>query len=205
MDDRRFDDLTRNLATGPASRRGILRFFGGGALAGLFAAHRTEEAAAACRLVGEACSRTNPERQCCSGARCARTASGGRACKCEPGRKDCKNNGRCQTNILTDVDNCGDCGTVCPTVSKRVDGELVPARKCFNGTCACYLGFNQAPCPQGCNCTNRSLEGQNSVCASTTNACTGTTCEKDTDCPVGSVCMEPCTNGEPRTCSQPCT
>ena len=204
MDDRRFDDLARALATGPASRRGMLRLLGGGALAGLFAALRTEEAAAACRLVGQSCSRKNPDKQCCAGARCVRAAGGGRVCECKPGRKDCDGNGRCETDILTDPNNCGDCDNVCPTVLKPVNGELVPTQKCFHGACACYLGYNQAACPQGCTCANRK-QGENSVCASTTNACGGDVCETDADCPVGSVCMEPCTTPGPRTCSQPCT
>ena len=204
MDDRRFDDLARTLATGPASRRGMFRLLGGGALAGLFAALRTEEAAAACRLVDQTCSRTNPDKQCCDGAECVRAEDGALRCRCKRGRKDCKGNGRCQTNILTDVENCGDCGTVCPTLLKPVDGELVLAQKCFHGACACYLGHNQAPCPgTNCTCAVRSFEGQNSACA--VNTCTDQACEKDADCPVGSFCKEPCNDGDPKTCSQPCT
>jgi hypothetical protein len=37
MDDRRFDDLVRTVAGGPANRRGVARFLGGGSLAALLA------------------------------------------------------------------------------------------------------------------------------------------------------------------------
>ncbi len=56
---------------------------------------------------------------------------------CSPGFSDCNNTAAdgCEVNILTDVQNCGSCGTVCP-------GTPFP-----NGQFGCVNGF----CTFGCN------------------------------------------------------
>jgi len=52
--------------------------------------------------------------------------------KCEDGFDDCDCDGICETNVLTDMNNCGMCGTVCGSV-------------CINGSCA-FVAGGLVPC-----------------------------------------------------------
>jgi hypothetical protein len=65
----------------------------------------------------------------------------------------------CETDILSDVNNCGDCGRACPEPPAATDdtGDRVATAWCNNGTCAIACIPNHADCNQmasdGCEAT----------------------------------------------------
>ena len=83
MDPRRFDDLSRLLASG-VSRRRVLKSFAMMALGGLFAGSGEVVAASPARGLDERC---GTDRQCASGF-CDTTQRPGR-CACPPGTTEC--------------------------------------------------------------------------------------------------------------------
>ncbi len=99
MDDRRFDNVVRALATA-RSRRQALRVLGGslaGALAGVVGIHRTEGA----HQCGHGNSRLCPSGQTCCGS---------------------GSNAQCK-NLQTDPNNCGACGNGCGNQQQCVNGQ----------------------------------------------------------------------------------
>ena len=112
MDAANFDRWTRLLAA--SSRRSVLRGAAGAALAAALGGRLAPEAAArTCSLRGEECT----TRACCTLGSpdllhlvCRRGT-----CKCRKGYGDCDRDGTCETNLLTDDDNCGRCRVDCPS------------------------------------------------------------------------------------------
>src|SRR5918994_2210614 len=167
-----FDRLTKGLATATLSRRGALRLLAGalfgGALAsapgvGRIAGNSGEaQAQAACAGSGASCTADNqccqgntcisgfccPNLRTCAGGCCAAGAScSGRACGCTTaGQTACPSDtdpfGAC-TDLQTDENNCGQCGTQC-----------VSGQECVAGECKC----TRTSCPSGC-CTTAEAGG----------------------------------------------
>ena len=162
MDAGRFDHWTRRLAA--SSRRSVLRRAAGTVLAAALGHRLASPAAARCVGRGEAC---NPA-SCCGFLNL--TCRQG-TCKCRSGFADCDRDGNCETNRLTDPDNCGTCGSRCPS------------GVCSNGACTCNRNDH---CPQECRCTSR--VGGGGVCARATRCGSIPTCESDVDCPPRELC-----------------
>ena len=193
MDDRRFDDLVRTVAGGPANRRGVVRFLGGGSLAALLARLGMEEVAAThdgCRHLGVGCTRSG---QCCS-----------ERCKKKPGNT----RGRCACSVGTVADK-GACIPRVPCANNDACGDGSPGSKvCTNGVCKCpegegdcaglnqcgplsgdvnYCGACDVKCAQGANCVNGICEcpaDRPKVCGGVCKECCG-----KADC-VGGTCAE---------------
>jgi hypothetical protein len=124
MDGDRFDTMVRSLAAS-ASRRGVIRALGAGALGGLAALLRIGTAGA-CRPAGVACLAYG--RGCCSQVCCKGT--------CCDDTDVCTGSGCCErqnycdhacTDVLSDPANCGSCGHAC-----------APGAACVGGSCACH-------------------------------------------------------------------
>jgi hypothetical protein len=56
---------------------------------------------------------------------------------CSAGYADCKNGyaDGCETNTVTDVNNCGKCGTACPAVASGACENVCAGGVCYNGSC----------------------------------------------------------------------
>jgi hypothetical protein len=197
VDDRRFDDLTRDLATNPASRRGMLRLLAGGTLAGLFAAQRTEEAAAACGKVGDKCRR---RRDCCSGAICGED----KKCACPVTSTDC--NGRCISDFMSNPRHCGNCNRRCAEGVSCTDGRCL-ALTCPKGSVVPPCG-QQPPtmchATEFCFCVRRAEGGR---ACSANFLCADPSCSTDADCEGETFCAEIegcCNEATIRRCVKPC-
>lgn len=181
MDGTRFDSLVRTVATA-SSRRVMLKALGGGALAAALGLGGPS-GAAACNRKGARCGRG--EGGCCDGLRC-----------CTNGRGD----GRCRA-LLNDPDNCGACGSRCPT-----------GATCVHGTCSCDPFNNQCPNEVDGQCTCGavvSAGGFLAACADRNSACDlDRPCAGNADCPPRSVCLRGCREATdpdgPNRCSRPC-
>jgi hypothetical protein len=94
---------------------------------------------------------------------------------CSPGFNDCDRMAStgCESNPLTDAQNCGTCGTVCPT------GQV-----CTGGACMCPTGTS--PCPGGC----LNLQGDPLNCGTC-----GTTCPTGQACVMGACTATPLYHG----------
>lgn len=174
MDSERFDRLTRAFAQ-PATRRSFVKSLTGGILGGAAGLSALGPAAAQhCAPPGQSCA---ADADCCGALTCGSGscqppgATGGGS---SPGNQGCATGlsrcgGSC-IDLLTDVDNCGGCGTVCttnvanavPTCSNGACGYACTVRACGDGSCA----------PTGGCCT--ASECSSSECASAT--CTGNEC-----------------------------
>lgn len=185
MDQQRFDDLSRALATG-TSRRRVLRGLTGSVLGGVLGLLGLEEAAAACRLIGQRCNANKP---CCRGAVC--TAKG--VCRCAKTRGFLPCNGDATTcvNTNTSEEHCGACNNPCG-----------PNEICQSGTCVCATGFhrcggncvsNTDPDACGASCT---VCGTTQVCDAKAGSCcapqgftAASVCTTDDDCCSDSRCV----------------
>ena len=187
MKDYRFDELSKELAATPLSRRRALKFALAGAVAGLASIVGAPEAFAArkCREIGETC---QSDAQCCtrfcdnSSFRCA---CPGTVCE----------SGQCLVCAAPKVvDNPTSCQCVCPTEAAdactQSGGQLnqntcecqCPAGKVLSGgqcvclpvTCTAPFVFN----PVTCNC----------VCPTTPVTCGAVTCGcGEICCPAGTT------------------
>jgi hypothetical protein len=155
MDSSRFDEFTKALVTSNSRRQvlkalavtgvgGILAFIGIDVGGDAFA----QKAKKHCINLGHTCSSS---KSCCSG-NCHK-----HKCACKHGTTHCGN--KCM-NIHSDSNNCGACGTVCPS------GQI-----CSNGTCGC--ASNQITCNG--TCTDKNTDAKNC------GAC-------GTVCPTGQIC-----------------
>ena len=179
MDAANFDRWTRLLAA--SSRRSVLRGTAGAALAAALGGRLAPEAAArTCSLRGEECT----TRACCTLGSpdllhlvCRRGT-----CKCRKGYGDCDRDGTCETNLLTDDDNCGRCRVDCPS-----------REACLHGTCSCSHGFGN--CPAGCTTCAARKEGGAPACI---GGISSQACATDAECSPRTVCLA---NGR---CSREC-
>lgn len=158
MDEQRFDDLTRRLATA-TSRRQMLRGLAAGATATILIRFRPDKTAAKaaddCKRDGKACKK---DKQCCGDAICSNVVNGRGVCctpaTCPPGECGTIGDGCGGTidcvDFDTDPNNCGGYGIQCE------NGDCVQGiceEPCGNdGLCpdACYF---ECPCGSvgGCN------------------------------------------------------
>jgi len=200
MDDRRFDELTRRLAS-RSSRRQVLKTLGGGALGGLAGALRLGRAGAA------GC---NADAECARGAtcdpatgRCIRRGGNGRpanqnqtqsqsvgiAADCTSDPSLCAPNETCVDGVCrprggpctrgsactTDATCCG--GEICDTTAGMCIGAGGP---CTNNTGVC---FDSTDC-----CGNEGCVG--GLCQRTAGGCApGAVCAVDAECCGGQVCV----------------
>ena len=104
---------------------------------------------------------------------------------CNAGFGNCDGNAGngCETNLLTDATNCGQCGHVCAS------GE-----SCVSGSCTCG---SHGDCPSGQSCCNGAcVDEQSDVnnCGACGNACTTSVANATATCTSG-VCGFTCSTG----------
>jgi hypothetical protein len=183
MKDYRFDELTKELAAKPVSRRRALRLLLAGTAAGLLSTVTAPSAYAQrpCRAVGQTC---QSDAQCCTRYCDNQTFR----CGCPPGSQLCENQSTClaecsgghQPNLQTCQCECRsplpkDCGAVC-CASDAI---------CCGNTC----------CPSGTVCT------QGNVCCPADRACGGECCPPGFTC-SGGACVGPPAQV---ACGSPCS
>jgi hypothetical protein len=141
-----------------------------------------------CGFCNNVCSSNNMATVTCSGGACNGT--------CAAGYADCdatKLTNGCETNILTDHDNCGGCGVVCSGV-----GET-----CQNGSCFCTANADSVTCAgktcgsavNNCGqtvscgtCGGGETCNQSGQCVSPTCASLSQPCALNSDCCAGFFC-----------------
>ena len=135
-----------------------------------------------CGACGHACALPNATPACNSGA-CAISS-------CNVGYADCNMNAAdgCEVNLSSDVNNCGRCGTVCPSGST-----------CSSGTCSCTVNCGTgASCASGTSCASGVCTGGHCAAATCSDGvkngnetgidCGGGTCPA---CATGVACLVP--------------
>ena len=180
MKDYRFDELTKELAAKPVSRRRALRLLLAGAGAGLLSALTAPNAYAArpCRTLGQTC---QSDAQCCS-RYCDNSTF---RCACPPGTQLC--NGECVAECTGGhVLNTQNCKCECPSTLPKDCGDVCCASNttCCGNTC----------CPSGTTCTNVG-------CCPNNRACGGECCPPGFTCSGGACVGQPA----PAVCGTPCT
>ncbi|MBX7173256.1 MAG: hypothetical protein K1X72_19965 [Pyrinomonadaceae bacterium] len=118
-----------------------------------------------CGACGRVCSNNHIFSPTCSGGICDGT--------CNTGWEDCNGNKQtdgCETNIGSDLFNCGGCGTVCST-----NHVNVATLRCAGGNCfgTCNTGFGNCIGTFQANGCETNLNTSNSHCGFCGNACTG--------------------------------
>jgi hypothetical protein len=167
MDGRRFDILTKTLATG-VSRRAALRTLVGGVPCGVLAVLGVREGSAqTCREAGRPCSKNA---NCCSGV-CDTTNPDPfkrNRCVCPPGTASCR--GLC-VNLQNDEANCGTCGKACGSGSTCLSGGGCPAPRVCGSVC-CSDACDIDASPQPVCCVDEQVAGDEG--AGTAFCCPGT-------------------------------
>jgi len=173
-----------------------------------------------CGMCGKICSSNNMTTRTCDGGVCDGTCAGGFA--------DCDTNKQtngCETNVATDPDDCGFCGTIC-------SGAHLQTRVCVAAICAgqCASGFgdcNGDKQPDGCkvdfssdvnhcgDCTTvcltgRSCQAGQCLCPSGQRLCGDqciltAQCCVDADCSDGNLCTDDVCDPVAYSCSNPPT
>lgn len=199
MDNQRFDEISRSLAT-TGSRRGLLKGLAGGALAGALSLVGASDAAARkCRNDGKNC---KSDTECCSlycdptsytcapappadtcdpacptGAVCVDGA-----CFCPVPTSFCGTDG-C-VDLQTDDQHCGTCTTVCAT-----------GATCVAGICTCPTGQTE------CNGACVDLNTDEANCGSCGRICnSGETCSDGACCELIEGYNQCCYSGNPAIC-----
>ncbi len=234
MDGHKFDTLAKGMAT-PSTRRGFIVTLGAAVAGTLLRPERAR--AGPCATQGQSCTAnkccrgytclidetSGTDRFCCQnalicGGRCCPTGSAcvGGNCICPAGEVPCPNAdpnnpvGKC-VNLLTNPENCGQCGLSCG-----------PGHLCCNGNCADPLTDEQncGACGNACGANETCIGGvccpNARVCGNTclATACDATQCEvcdpAQNRCVSTCVAGETCTNGVcadicgPTTCTGCC-
>jgi hypothetical protein len=173
MDDRRFDEWTRALVVGPATRRTTFRILAGGVLGSLVSLLGLNEAAA-CRGFRDPCKETS---QCCSGHgfRCRRGK-----CLCGRTKKHCSATGNCipKAGCCTGATCSG--GMICPqpgepccipqgTDDSSICNGIDDTRCCPGSVCREINIDNEFRCrPEGCVEKGQPCPGGAGPCCSLT-------------------------------------
>jgi hypothetical protein len=103
----------------------------------------------------------------------------------------------CETNVLADVDNCGDCDVHCPRPPNVVDddGNVIATAWCDNGACALACASNHADCngvvSDGCEV---GLADDPTNCGACGHRCGGSDARGEATC-TGGVCGLVCDVG----------
>lgn len=182
MDERRFDDLAKNLA-GRLPRRTVLRALGAAVVGLLTVGRSAPEGASAtrtCSGTGGAC---DADRDCCQPAICA----GGHCCpagrvfckgQCVPG---CAASDQCHAAGVLDPDTCQCANLPKPNGSPCDDGDpCTVSDACQNGICR--------GSPKDCSAlTQGCLVG---VCQVGTGQCVQQATPDDTPCNDGNLCTQ---------------
>jgi hypothetical protein len=199
MKDYRIDELSKELAATPVSRRRALRLLLGTAAAGLLSAVAAPGAYAArkCRAIGQTC---QSDAQCCSRYCDNQTFK----CGCPPGTRLCGNT--CVAECAPPKTlNTQTCQCECPQNLPKECGETCCASNatCCPGGICCQSGTSccgNTCCPSGTQCTTAR------TCCPTDRFCSGECCPPGFVCTGGrcvvSTCGRPCANSS--ECATPC-
>jgi len=205
MEDQRFDELTKRVASS-VSRRTALKAALIAGVGGFLGLGGTEVASAdAGKCLGDKC---ELNKQCCTGVCDPNTQT----CACPGGQTNCS--GNC-LNLQTDSANCGACGNACPngqacvggvcecatTLCVTVTGSIccLAGQDCCKGQCVSLnttqnCGACGTVCGSGQACINGTCQCApgNNLC-SVTNACIpANSCCTSADCAVsGQTCSGP--------------
>lgn len=95
----------------------------------------------------------------------------------------CKEPKPCSEDPLTDANNCGSCGNVCPAGASCANGA------CTAGSCTGQTCDNFGPCGPGGSCVCASTTESTGFCVDGSTACTGlAACADSTNCASGEIC-----------------
>ena len=166
MDAPRFDSLTQAVGM---SRRGTLKRLLGSAFAAAFLGWGGNNAAAACKKVGQNCDRDN---DCCTGAKCQNGN-----CRCKNGRNEC--GGKCFDRDV-DEKHCGACNNACAADETCCGGECVDLQSSRD---------NCASCGAACAANEICAEGQCVPCPDGNQLCGEICCAPFRECCDG-VCVD---------------
>lgn len=187
MDDERFEELSKTLAT-TVSRRQAVRIIGATAAGGFASLVGARGAfARQCRDVGSNC-RSNAE--CCS--RFCDTATFKCGPSCGPEQVVCEGQcvGPCPGGMVISPTTCQ---CVCPTGTEECNGECVPEGTCGAGCIGQVCFADNECCPESPVCCDLTQSGvPDQIC---TPCCIPVPCMSDADC----ACFEVLT-GEPAFC-----
>jgi hypothetical protein len=199
MDDRRFDDLVRNLGASNSRRTvlkgllagaagGVIGLFGGGGALAAKGGNGSSNKPDCCpssapRLCNNHCVDSLSDAGNCGG--CGNICPPGAtcqngACMCPSGTRLC---GAACVDVTSDSANCGSCGSACP-----------PGETCQGSVCVCPVGTTN------CNGVCHDLTNDPNNCGTCGHICgTGATCQggtcvsttqctNDSNCPAGFHC-----------------
>jgi hypothetical protein len=115
--------------------------------------------------------------------------------QCPPGRVSCPNNGSpCGVDLMSDDENCGACGVVCPT-DKGFYERNWGVMHCVQGACQLFCERDHADCnaipDDGCEVHIRGHDASDmNNCGACGNACKHICVSGVCDCPGGEFCSQ---------------
>ena len=184
MNQGRFDELAKGLATGTLSRGKAIRWMGGALLGAALTSVPGVAWANDCRRLGRECRRDS---QCCS-RNCIRRGDD-KVCGCPTGQTRC--NDRC-VNLKRNERHCGTCFNRCAEGDECVDG-MCQGGGCPSGTTLCGTECCQtgATCVNGTCCRNAQVCGTGTTltCCAEGKECVNGVCGEPTCKPLGGSCI----------------
>lgn len=174
MNDYRFDELTKELAATPVSRRRALKLLLAGAATGLLSTVTTPSAYAArnCRDIGQTC---QSDAQCCTRF----CDNQNFRCACTPGTELC--NGKCVGCQPPFVLNTSTCQCECPQGTTKCGNTC-----CSNSATPVCCANSSTCCPSGTQCTNVG------TCCPSDRLCAGECCPPGFTCSNNQCVASPC-------------